>query len=333
MMQTVETAPPAARLRGAPLACPRDRGLLEEVAEGLRCTRCGMTYPVVGGVPVLINDDNSAFAIADYTGGAGYSGASYGRAADRTGGLRRRLRAFFRRLGDVQSSIRHAGQNEALAHVRALHMTPRVLVIGSGGLRFGTPSDRVLHTDVAFGPAVDAIADAHDIPFADGSFDLVVAVAVLEHVADPQRCLAEIARVLTPGGHVYAVTPFLQPVHMGAYDFTRFTPIGHRRLFRAFDEIAAGVTMGAGSTLAGAITGALLAVSDNRTWRRIARLTGLLAGAPLRLADRFLRHGADAACGLWFFGRLREGPPVSDRELVRSYPRALGFGPRNLPPP
>jgi SAM-dependent methyltransferase len=39
------------------------------------------------------------------------------------------------------------------------------------------------------------------IPFPDGHFDLVVAVMVLEHVADPRSFLAEVNRVLKPGGH------------------------------------------------------------------------------------------------------------------------------------
>ena len=39
------------------------------------------------------------------------------------------------------------------------------------------------------------------IPFPDGHFDLVVAVMVLEHVADPRSFLAEVSRILKPGGH------------------------------------------------------------------------------------------------------------------------------------
>ena len=40
------------------------------------------------------------------------------------------------------------------------------------------------------------------LPFADASFDLVIAWDVVEHVQDPARLLAELARVLRPGGRV-----------------------------------------------------------------------------------------------------------------------------------
>src|SRR5262245_11408494 len=45
-------------------------------------------------------------------------------------------------------------------------------------------------------------ADAHALPIADGSFDLAYARYVLEHVADPSVVLAEMRRVLRPGGRV-----------------------------------------------------------------------------------------------------------------------------------
>jgi SAM-dependent methyltransferase len=44
------------------------------------------------------------------------------------------------------------------------------------------------------------MAPAETLPFADGSFDLVSANMVVEHVADPRRMLGEIHRVLRPGG-------------------------------------------------------------------------------------------------------------------------------------
>lgn len=54
---------------------------------------------------------------------------------------------------------------------------------------------------------VDArVADAQDLPFADASFDVVAALWMLYHVPDLDRGLAEVRRVLRPGGRFVAVT-------------------------------------------------------------------------------------------------------------------------------
>jgi SAM-dependent methyltransferase len=49
-------------------------------------------------------------------------------------------------------------------------------------------------------------ADVQDLPFADSSFDLVAALWMLYHVPDLDRGLAEVRRVLRPGGRFVAVT-------------------------------------------------------------------------------------------------------------------------------
>src|SRR5436305_961907 len=50
-------------------------------------------------------------------------------------------------------------------------------------------------------PGVELIeADVDALPFDDGSFDVVLCIEVLRYIADPQRCIAEVARVLRPGG-------------------------------------------------------------------------------------------------------------------------------------
>jgi len=51
-------------------------------------------------------------------------------------------------------------------------------------------------------------ADAYDLPFEDGAFDLVYMVTVLQEIPDRARALREIRRVLKPGG-ILAVTEFL----------------------------------------------------------------------------------------------------------------------------
>lgn len=54
------------------------------------------------------------------------------------------------------------------------------------------------------------------LPFDDASIDLAVSLAVIEHLRDPSRFLAEIRRCLKPGGAIYLSTPNFQ------YDFRNF---------------------------------------------------------------------------------------------------------------
>lgn len=50
-------------------------------------------------------------------------------------------------------------------------------------------------------------ASATDLPFADGSFDVVMANDVVEHLAEPEQGLLEAHRVLAPGGRIYISFP------------------------------------------------------------------------------------------------------------------------------
>jgi ubiquinone/menaquinone biosynthesis C-methylase UbiE len=61
--------------------------------------------------------------------------------------------------------------------------------------------------ELARARGVDArVGDVQELPFEDGSFDCAVAAWMLFHVADLERGLAEIARVLAPAGRFVAVT-------------------------------------------------------------------------------------------------------------------------------
>jgi SAM-dependent methyltransferase len=198
-----------------------------------------------------------------------------------------------------------------------------VLVVGAGDLgkllrRSGV---RETTTDIRPGELIDVVCDLHDLPFDDATFDAVVGIAVLEHVADPWRCEHEMRRVLRPGGLVYSEVPFLQHVHAGAWDFTRFTLLGHRRLFRWFDTIALEPVAGPASSVAWAVDGLLLALFGvNRpAWLLVSRLSRLLLSC-LPWLDRMLspRAAADAACGTVFVGRLRT-EPFSDEQVAAEY--------------
>jgi len=154
------------------------------------------------------------------------------------------------------------------------------------------------------------------LPFRGGSIDGVWIQAVLEHVLEPHVVAEEIYRVLRPGGLVYADTPYMWQVHGGAYDFTRFTLSGHRWLFRRFEQIDVGVSVGAGVAIASSI----------RYFFRSFNLRALEGLASLALFWlRFFngkgRRGpaADAVSGLYFLGVKSGKPPLTAKDMVGYY--------------
>lgn len=83
-----------------------------------------------------------------------------------------------------------------------------------------------------YGTRPDVFADAARIPFADQVFDAVILFDVLEHLEHPERAIAEIFRVLKPGGTLLMNTPFMYPLHDEPRDFRRWTHHGHELLAR-----------------------------------------------------------------------------------------------------
>lgn len=70
---------------------------------------------------------------------------------------------------------------------------------------------------------IDIFGDGQELPVATASCDTVLSVEVLEHLPDPERCVAEMARVLKPGGKLLFTVPFVQPLHQLPFDFRRYT--------------------------------------------------------------------------------------------------------------
>src|SRR6266536_3496857 len=68
----------------------------------------------------------------------------------------------------------------------------------------------------------DLLCDVTSTPFPDGAADCVLCTEVLEHLPNPQECIAEAHRLLRGGGRLIASTPFLYPVHPDPYDYQRF---------------------------------------------------------------------------------------------------------------
>ena len=59
-----------------------------------------------------------------------------------------------------------------------------------------------------FNPSADVQADLTALPFPDHRFDVVLSSHVLEHIRDDEAAIAELARVLRPGGWAAIMVPY-----------------------------------------------------------------------------------------------------------------------------
>jgi SAM-dependent methyltransferase len=300
------------------LICPRCGSALIGHRGGFRCSSppctngSGEEFPRIERWPVLVDFDSS---ILDYSQ---LASAPRARTAAHRWALDR-LPAVLRSLWKPPNRV--ADRNARLLLSLLGERSPLALVIGGGTIGNGLDAlyegrARILAFDIYASPSTQFIADAHRIPLASGSVDAVVVPAVLEHVLDPARVVAEIHRVLRPGGLVYAETPFLQPVHAGPYDFTRFTSSGHRYLFRSFDEIAAGPVAGPGTQMLWSVDHLVRALFRSELAGKLARALFFW----LRWLDRLVprEFAMDDAAAYYFLGRRAERE-ATPSEIVGYY--------------
>lgn len=168
-------------------ACPKCKTLLVKLA----CKDCGITYPMLQEIPCFIE------------GQSGDSGAELRRTYDHIYSHHEDVWVDQGRSEDFQSYFSE--------YARSLS-TNRVLELGCGE---GTllakltatqkhgidPSIYALVRASVRSDAKFAVARAEDLPFPRNSFDLVVAVGVMEHFEKPDEATIEVCRVLTPNGH------------------------------------------------------------------------------------------------------------------------------------
>jgi SAM-dependent methyltransferase len=327
---------------GPPASGPTGSELLELLrcpVSGERLTPSGdgglragdRRYPVIDGVPILVGEDCELVTAEDYL-------------IEHRAGHERGARATFsrlmRRATHLGPSItRNIGSADHYAELRRLLLAdaapgrrPRVLVVGGAvpgtgfeALLEGNGID-VLETDLALGPRTKVVCDAHALPFADGSFDAAVCQGVLSVVVDPHQVVAELHRVLVPQGLVYSEVPFMQQVCNGAADFTRWTAVGHARLYRSFDVIASGASGGPGMALAWSLSYFAMSFTGNSHLAHglVRRLVALIS-FPLTYIDGYLARqpgGLDAAAGVYLLGRRRE-QPLDDRAVIAGYAGAV----------
>jgi SAM-dependent methyltransferase len=306
------------------LVCPRCRASLVRELVGYRCTSDSCPYrqkgsfPLLGRWPLLLDIEQS-IQTPDRLAVAGTEPAARADSdiATRPGtALRSRLRSLVRPPNRV-------AQKNIAQMLRLLDSgSPLIFVVGGGTVGNGVEAlyhearARLIGFDIQPSPMVQFVADAHQIPLASGSVQAVVVQAVLEHVLDPWEVVGEIHRVLADGGLVYAETPFMQQVHAGAYDFTRFTSSGHRYLFRRFDEIRSGPVAGPGTQLLWSVDHLARGLFRSRKAGAAAKMLCFW----LRYVDALIpgNYATDNASAFFFLGR-KSNREVSAADMVDYY--------------
>ncbi|MDP2012886.1 MAG: class I SAM-dependent methyltransferase [Actinomycetota bacterium] len=206
MADAASTSP--GTLLDLPLTCPDCRTLLDGGGtDHRRCSICDRNWELVGSK-------------------WWFGGENVVVTGDATDSLKSRLKVHDKLYGvliDIFSPV----FPHFISERRRLRkqMTPSMLAIdvGSGNTRL---MEGVVNVDLMPYPNVDVVTSADGLPFADDSVDLVFSIAVLEHVPDPHAAIAELVRVLKPGGQAYVFVPFIQGFHAAPYDFQRFTRPG-----------------------------------------------------------------------------------------------------------
>jgi ubiquinone/menaquinone biosynthesis C-methylase UbiE len=214
------------------LRCPQCQvsGSLTVFAHALRCTNCGGTFPIDADARVC------ALAVEATTGGVKKDIQSW------WGDLYRQLYAEGDHSMTATSLEQDLANLEILfakrRHLASIEMASvdlagkRVLEIGSGAgahsalfQRRGAciravdlTRERVVSTAAKLALAAGQKglayqADAENLPFRDGAFDVVYSSGVLHHSPDTDRCIAEVHRVLRPGGRAILMLYARHSVH------------------------------------------------------------------------------------------------------------------------
>ncbi len=233
--------------------------------------------------------------------------------------IRPRTEAQIQRFASGNNPNAEAYCRRFIDLVKATATRPRVLVCRRrcGRERYRLHSDfslALVGTDIYVSPYTVLVADGHRLPFCDESFEVFLSKPFLS-MCLIQKLSLGFHRVLKPDGIVYAHTPFMQQVHEGAFDFTRFTLSGHRWLFRKFHHDFSGI-VACCTALNWSIRYFVRALTGNE---RIA-WSAAVATFWLRYFDRLARkrQNADAACGVFFFGRKAEAE-ISPKSMIDFY--------------
>ena len=198
------------------LCCPGCRVPLSYVADVLACAVCGTAYEVANGIPVLLPPDtrrSETKATMQRFWGELYEAAYAGHVEEHD------RAAFLALLAELEHMFRYR-RHLAVTEMPIDELAGKaVLEIGSGAgahsalfaergaemTSMDITPERVVATAtkldwVSTGGHFALQADAERLPFGEARFDIVYSNGVLHHTPDTAQAVAEVGRVLKPGG-------------------------------------------------------------------------------------------------------------------------------------
>jgi ubiquinone/menaquinone biosynthesis C-methylase UbiE len=145
-----------------------------------------------------------AFTDADASGRSSALAAYLDTVADGLSEYKRTtIEAMGLRPGDAGLDVGCGTGGEVRLIAERVGASGRAVGVDSSGDLFAAARERT-----PAGVAAEfVVADAHELPFADGAFAAARVERTLQHVADPAGVIAEMARVVRPGGRVVAAEP------------------------------------------------------------------------------------------------------------------------------
>lgn len=225
-------------------------------------------------------------------------------------------------LGRIQSYLKRHGQiygfllrvfgpvdslreyKNSMSHVLAKHGSSSFVVnYGSGPSPLPGRPD-IINVDLFPFGCVDLLVPLGPLPIRSSSVDLVLSIAVLEHVASPPDMIKDIYRILKPGGEAFCFIPFMQPIHAAPGDFQRWTPEGLSQLFKDFTILKIAPASGPASSISWLTASWIASIFSfgSRNLYQLLYLGLIPIFAPIKYIDRLTPWvaGLSGACSGYY---------------------------------
>ena len=187
---------PPSTARGNPSDPPGSLAGVPAGTAGWKCPACGAAFPIIDGVARFVASEH-------YTGSFGYQWNTFAQAQlDSANGTTRSKDTFVEKTGLSLESLRgkrvlDAGCGMGRFAEVCINAGAEVHAIDLSTAVEAAARNLGHHPNVSFYQA-----DIMNLPFADGSFDVVYSIGVLHHTPDTKRAFLSLSRLVKPGGSI-----------------------------------------------------------------------------------------------------------------------------------